>query len=68
MRAPEREAQHCPLCGLPLTYIAEGDFGMYGNGTEIIIPLAAEIWECHLHRQFRIYINGKIERVDRSRN
>jgi hypothetical protein len=51
-----------------LTYIEDVDFGMYGTGTEIIIPLAAEIWECRLHRQFRICINGRIERVERSWN
>ena len=48
--------------------VEDVDHGVEPTGGEIVSPPASALWECAVHRRFRIYVNGKIERLQRRPN
>ena len=53
----------CELCSRPLTFVEEVKSQPYGAGSQVIVPLVSDIYECPEHGRWRIYISGHRERV-----
>ena len=56
----------CELCSRPLTFVEEVKSQPYGDGRQVIIPLASDIYECPEHGLWRIFISGLRELVKKA--
>ena len=54
--------RNCPDCGAPLVHVREMEMETRFEGGQFVVPFASQIYQCSNHGQFRVFINGKVER------
>jgi hypothetical protein len=55
----------CPRCQHTLTHVEDVQPEIYGRHETLTVPLASQIYACPDHGYWRLYVSGRIEKLDR---
>ena len=67
MSTDQTTEYRCPRCQHTLTYVEDVTSEVFGQHGTLTVPLASQIYNCPEHGHWRLYVSGRIEKVDRRR-